>query len=122
MTRAKENRVVVESAVARFVTHAVNTCGKTQYQIAKESGFGKSNMITMIKQGRTKLPFTKVKSLAISIGVDPKLLLEIAFAEYQPDNWSVIQEIFMHKDISAQRHEHITSRKMVDAILDDNGS
>ena len=97
MSKDKESKIVVPSKVAEFLDNAINKSTKSQLQIAKESGFPKPNMITMIKQGRTKMPITKVILLANSLDIEPKVLLKICFEEYQPGNWQVIEEIFKLK-------------------------
>jgi transcriptional regulator with XRE-family HTH domain len=84
----------IQTGVANFIAEAITKSGKTQVEIAQEVGFQKPNMITMIKQGKSKLPMTKVKRLAESLSVDPKVLLRLCFEEYQPGNWMVIQDIF----------------------------
>lgn len=94
MPKAKENKIVVESNVARFLTVAINKSGKLQADIAREVGFPMQNMITMIKQGRSKMPIAKIKLMADSLEIDPKELLRLCFEEYQPGNWAVIEEIF----------------------------
>ena len=54
---------------------------KTQVEIAEEAGFVNPNMITMIKQGATKLPIDRVPALAKALGVDPALLLRLALEQ-----------------------------------------
>ena len=92
--KGKESKLVNGSPVAAFLTAAINSCSKSQLQIAAEVGFPTPNIITMLKQGRTKLPLTKVKALADSLDTDPKVLLKMCFEEYQPENWAAIQDIF----------------------------
>lgn len=100
MPKDKEERFVVESTVARFLTDAINKSPKTQAQIATEAQFTNPNMITMIKQGRTRMPPQKVKLLADSLGVDSRLLMKMVFEEYQPGVWEVIEEVFRSSPLS----------------------
>ena len=94
MAKAKENKIVIESDVAKYLTDAIHNSRKLQADIAIEAGFPKPNMITMIKQGRSKMPLAKVKLLADALEIDAKELLRLCFEEYQPGNWAVIEEIF----------------------------
>lgn len=94
MSKEKESKIVVESEVARFLNDAINQSAKSQLEIAREVGFPKPNMITMVKQGRTKMLITKVKLMADALGIDPKYLLRLCLEEYQPGNWAVIEDIF----------------------------
>ena len=50
--------------VAQFVSIAVAASGKSEEQIAKEVGYAKPNVITMIREGTAKLPVNKVNALA----------------------------------------------------------
>lgn len=54
---------------------------KTQAQIAEEAGFVNPNMLTMIKQGSTKLPLDRVPDLAKALDTDRALLLRLAFEQ-----------------------------------------
>ena len=54
---------------------------KTQAEIATEAGFVNPNMITMIKQGATKLPIDRVPALAKALESDPALLLRLALEQ-----------------------------------------
>lgn len=80
--------------MARYLTEAINRSSKTQLQIAQECGYPNPNIVTMIKQGRTKMPINKVKVMADALDLDSKLLLKLCFEEYQPGNWEAIEEIF----------------------------
>jgi hypothetical protein len=54
---------------------------KTQAQIAEEAGFVNANMVTMIKQGSTKLPLDRVPDLATALDTDRALLLRLALEQ-----------------------------------------
>ena len=54
---------------------------KTQAAIAEEAGFVNQNMITMLKQGATKLPIDRVPALAAALDCDPGLLLRLALEQ-----------------------------------------
>ena len=72
--------------LARFVERRVLELKpkKTQREIAITAGFQSPNMLTMIKQGRSKLALDRVAALALALDVDPKYLLRLAMA--QPGN------------------------------------
>lgn len=93
----KKNVIINPSNVASLVTQLINDCNKTQKQIATESGFAKTNIITMIKSGRTKFPIRRTKDFAESVGCDPYMLLETILAEYMP----VVLEILETKSHGA---------------------
>ena len=54
---------------------------KSQADIAEEAGFVNPNMVTMIKQGATKLPLDRVPALAKALECDPSLLLRLALEQ-----------------------------------------
>lgn len=81
-----------KSKVAEFLEKQIEMCGKPQNEIAYEIGYTKPNIITMFKQGLTKLPIAKVGPMANAIGVDPARLMRIVLDEYMPDTWDAIQK------------------------------
>ena len=79
------------SQVALLVTEQIRIVGKKQLEIAEEAGFENPNVITMIKQGKTKLPLGKVGLVAKALKIDPIYLLKICIEEYQPETWEAIR-------------------------------
>lgn len=77
--------------VAEFITHHVEASPKTQKRIAEEAGFPRSNVLSMIKTGETKMPLARVPALAAALGVDELEFLSLCLKEYEPDVWSVIK-------------------------------
>lgn len=55
---------------------------KTQREIATEAGFINPNVLTMVKQGHSKLPMDRVATLAAALEVDPKYLLRLALLQH----------------------------------------
>ena len=51
---------------------------KTQREIAVAAGFVSVNILTMIKQGNSKLAMDRVATLAAALEIDPKYLLRLA--------------------------------------------
>lgn len=72
----------------------INTTDKSQYDIAQEIGLPKSNIITMFKQGRTKVPIKLVVPLSKACGQDPAILMRIVLEEYAPDILLALQDSF----------------------------
>ena len=54
-------------------------------RIAHAIGYDNSNMISMIKTGRTRMPAEKVVPFAKAVGHDPKTLLRHWFAAYMSE-------------------------------------
>lgn len=91
--------------VAEYLTQQINMSGKSQIEIAEDVGYAKPNVITMFKQGKTRLPINKVPAFAKSLGVDPIHFLRIALSEYMPETWDVIEECFGGSMISEEEKQ-----------------
>ena len=80
-----------EYEVSVFLTSLIEKSGKTRKEIANEAGLGKPNMISMLKNGETKLPLAKLGSFAKAVNTDPARLLKLCLREYYPDVWEAIR-------------------------------
>ena len=78
--------------VAEYLTEQINICGKSQKEIAEDIGYEKHNMITMLKQGKTRIPINKVPAMAKSLGVDKIHFLKLVMNEYMPAVWEAIED------------------------------
>lgn len=87
--------------VAVYLTRAIAASGKLQREIAQDLGYDHPNVVTMIKQGKTKLPINKIGPIAKALDLDPMELLQIAMAEYMPDTWDAIKDIISSTSLSA---------------------
>ncbi len=68
---------------------------KSQLQIANEAGFPNPNMITMIKNGTSKLALDRVPSMARAVECDPSYLMRLALDQAVGDTSAqAIVEIF----------------------------
>lgn len=77
--------------VAQFLTRAIKASGKTQSEICADIGYSKPNIITMFKQGKTKVPLDKIGPLAIALEVDARDFFRIVLGEYMPDTLKTIE-------------------------------
>lgn len=80
-------------SVSEYITWQIALCGKSQIDIAKEAGFEKPNVITMIKQGKTKVPLNKIGSMAKALEIDPVFFFRLCMSEYMPDLMDIIAAI-----------------------------
>ena len=67
------NAVMPWSRGPRFPRHVerlIERSGRTQREIATALGYGRSNIVTMFKQGTTRVPGDKVPALADALGVE----------------------------------------------------
>lgn len=68
----------------QYFSDLVDNSPLTQREIASELGYANPNIITMFKQGLTKVPVERVPKLAEILGADPKYALRVALADYSP--------------------------------------
>lgn len=77
--------------VAQFLTAKIEESPKSQKEIAAELGYEAANIMTMFKQGATKLPLNTVGPMARALDIDPVFLLRMAFREYYPDTFDAVE-------------------------------
>lgn len=100
--------------VAQFISHRIQVLGKPQIDISREAGFDKPNIITMIKQGNTKLPLAKVGHMANALETDPVALLKLCIRTYYPETWQAIETLFD----SALSEDELTMVRALRSIAD----
>lgn len=78
------------NTVANYLETQLDRCtGRlTQTEIARAAGFNSTNMLSMIKAGRTRLPLKRVRPLCAVLGIRPEELLLLVAAEESPDDES----------------------------------
>ncbi len=79
--------------IADFIADRLAESDKTQREIAAECGFETPNIITMFKNGSTKVPLNRIGALAKALDADPAYMLRLAMREYMPDTWDAIEDI-----------------------------
>lgn len=72
-----------ESVQAAFAA-MLDRCGKSQNDIAREAGFARRNVISMMKSGDMKVPIDRAPALARACGTDPAAFTRLVLAEYSP--------------------------------------
>lgn len=95
------------ATVAEYVSLQLRLCGKDQTEVAQEVGFNKPNVLTMIKQGKTKVPLERIGPLAKAMGVDPVFFFRMVVNEYLPTLMPIIEGIFNAPIISQNELEFI---------------
>lgn len=87
----------VDSQLAKYVKHRVLELKpkKSQLQIANDAGFPNPNMVTMIKNGSSKLAMDRVPSMARALECDPAYLLRLSLEQAIGDTAAQsVMEIF----------------------------
>ena len=84
----------------------IDSSDMKQLEIAEAMGFSKPNIITMFKQGKTRVPLEKVPKLAEVLGLNQKDLLRMAMTEYCPELLAVCEKVFGFDTGAAKEEEH----------------
>lgn len=95
----------VRQSVAQYLTYHINNSDKTQRQIALEIGYTKANIITMFKQGLTKLPLEKIGPLAKALEIAPDELFYKVMSEYMPETFEALSPILCGQLVSKEELE-----------------
>ena len=118
MVMAMKKKVVRPSvSLKTFLSAQIEASDKSQKEIAEAIGYTKPNIITMFKQGLTKVPIVKIGPLAKALGIDPRNLLRIAMHDYMPETWTAIEEV-MGPIISEHEYEIIKTIREVTSDAD----
>jgi transcriptional regulator with XRE-family HTH domain len=89
--------------VAQFIAAKINESGKSQIEVAQACGWPKPNMVTMVKQGKTRLPLDKIGPLAKILEVEPVYLFWLVMQEYYPDTLREIEDVI--RGVMLNEHE-----------------
>ena len=100
-------------SVAEYLADQIEKSPKSQLEISEEAGFEKPNIITMLKQGKTKIPLNRVGPLAIALDINPRHLLRRVLEEYMPETWRAVEESLGHLILSHDEEQLVRmSREM----------
>ncbi len=102
--------------VAEYLTFHINKSEKTQRQIALEIGYTKPNIITMFKQGSTKLPLDKVGPLAKALEIAPEDLFLKVMTEYMPETFEALSPFLCGLMLSKDELELIDNFRTFKAL------
>ena len=89
--------------VAERLEKAIEESDKSQRQIAAEVGYTRPNVLSMMKQGQTKIPLEKAPLLAKACGLDPAEFTRHAMQEYLPAVWETLAATFGESLTPAER-------------------
>jgi transcriptional regulator with XRE-family HTH domain len=81
-------------AFIEILDRLINDAPMTQVDLASKLDYDNPNLITMIKQGRTRLPLGKVAPLARALGQDPRMMIREWLRAYEPEALDEIEAVF----------------------------
>lgn len=119
------NKVIHDETVAEFISHQIKLSGKSQAQIARELGYEKPNIITMFKQGKTRIPLDKIGPIADALEINPALLLKKVMDEYMPETLASLQRVLKGLELTQneldliEAYRRVSAGKDVSAVISD---
>lgn len=81
------------SPTASMLSKAIDASELTQRQIADRVGFKQANIISMMKQGDTRVPLNRIPALAQALEIDEREFLILAIQEYHPGVHEVLVDV-----------------------------
>jgi len=100
------------SKTAAFLARALEFSGKTQREIAREAGFPKPNVISMMRKGQMKIPIDRIPALADACHVDAAYFLRLALETEHPAVYAVLVET-LGQPMTANEHELLLCYRLV---------
>tara|TARA_B110000037_G_scaffold212300_1_gene264923 strand:- start:2644 stop:3063 length:420 start_codon:yes stop_codon:yes gene_type:complete len=103
-------------SVADYLNAQIDMCGKSQKEIADELGYTKPNIITMFKQGITKVPVHRAPAIAKAIGVNESKFLRMVMAEYMPEALEAVERHMSGLLVESEREILSVYREAVGSV------
>ncbi len=88
---AKKN---ADSKFVAYLAKQIELSDKLQKDIANECGYENPNVLTMFKQGLTRVPMDKVPALATALGINPVHMMNMWLSEYAPEIRVALEAVY----------------------------
>ena len=84
-------------------------------EVADEVGFTNSNMLSLIKSGKTKLALDRVQAMAKALELDVEIVLLPALRKYYSDDViEMLREVFSSAQTQTERDLLVIARRSMD--------
>lgn len=104
---------IFKVTVAEYLTTLIEASDKTQKQLAEELGYENANIITMFKQGLTRIPLNKVGPLAKALEIDATDFLELVMSEYMPETLMALEPILNGITLTRDEYELVNQYRII---------
>ena len=81
------------SPTALMLSDAIEASDLTQTEISNRAGFKHPNVLTMMKQGLTRVPLQRIPALAQALGMDQSAFLLLAIEEYHSGVYEILTDV-----------------------------
>ena len=109
---AKKHRI----SVAEYLTVLIDESEKTQRQISAELGYENANIITMFKQGLTRIPLSMVGPIANALEIDAGDFLAMVMNEYIPETFKALGPTLLGLTLTREEYEMINMFRILQEI------
>jgi predicted DNA-binding transcriptional regulator AlpA len=92
---------LVIPTLATFLTEHQNRLTKSDEQMAEALGFSRASIYTLIKEGKMKMPTSKVPLIARALDVPAQDVLTVLLTEYDPELLAVINKAWGPTQLTA---------------------
>ncbi|GAC1645372.1 MAG: hypothetical protein NVS9B15_02980 [Acidobacteriaceae bacterium] len=75
----------LKPTVAEYLAEKIDLSGRTQTEISELCGFKRPPMVSMLRYGRVRLPYDRIRTLARVLRIDHRELALLAIEEYDPE-------------------------------------
>jgi transcriptional regulator with XRE-family HTH domain len=83
-----------KSDLAAFIAARIDSSTKTQSEIAAEAGLEHANFLSMVRNGRSRLPLGRTLALADALDVPQEDLLRRCLEAYEPQLYAILVAVF----------------------------
>jgi len=81
-------------SIANFIVQKQEELKLKNIVLSDELGFKSPNMVSMIRNGKCKLPLVSIKKTAQVLGVELEELYAFYLEEYEPDHFEIYQSLY----------------------------
>ncbi|MBO9407844.1 helix-turn-helix transcriptional regulator [Shimia sp. R9_1] len=81
------------SPTAEMLAQAIDASEMTQKEIADQIGMKNANVISMMKQGITRIPLSRIPALSETLQINAQTFLMTAIEEYHPTTHEVLADV-----------------------------
>jgi predicted DNA-binding transcriptional regulator AlpA len=96
-------------ALATFLVEHQARLEKSDEDMAEALGFSRASIYTLIKEGKMKLPISKVPLLARALDVPASDVLTVVLTEYEPESMEVIRKTWKPIQLTANEKKLVTA-------------
>lgn len=96
-------------ALATFLVEHQARLEKSDDEMAEALGFSRAGVYTLIKEGKMKMPISKVPLLARALDVNASDVLTVVLTEYEPELMEVVRKSWQSTELTANEKKLLSA-------------